>query len=238
MIGDADFPCVRNAARSLERHQPMSNLSWRIWTLLTVFCLIGCEFRWDSASRGDEDGGREASRSEDRDTSLSGKSGTSAQTGPRGGSLIEIGDDRAYHAEMTLDPATRDIRIYFYSASPGQAKIVSDLVFEIEHAGQLQVLSAEPRPQDGETREATSAFRIPGSSLPQEISAVDQLRGHFHITIDGADYSPRFPRTSSGDVPPHGVDHRLPSPTPGMNSAGSAAITGTITAATPAGSVG
>lgn len=120
------------------------------------------------------------------------QSSTDAQRSPHGGQLLEIGDTREFHAELVFDSTTRNITLYFYGAEIGTPHPASELIFEPEVGGNAVILAADPSPLDGESTETCSRYVVPGNSLPSEITATDQLEGHFHVTLNGTEYEKDF----------------------------------------------
>ena len=125
--------------------------------------------------------------------------------GVHGGLLIEFDEAHAHHAELVFDEETRDITLYFYGATIGEAHPASGLVFELDKDDDEFHLDHTASPLEGETAETASCFVIAGSTLPAEFSAGDTLHGHFHVTLDGQDFTGSF--TLNGDDHGEHDDH-------------------------------
>ena len=115
-----------------------------------------------------------------------------AEAGVHGGHILEIDDAHAHHAEMVFDTSTRDVTLYFYGGEIGVAKAASELTFEIEQDGKEVVLESKPSPLDGETEATCSRYVVAGTQFPESIKSEEQLDGHFHVTIDGKEFTGNF----------------------------------------------
>ena len=113
-------------------------------------------------------------------------------TGVHGGTIIEFDAAHAHHGEVVFDPQSRDITVYFYGSKIGEAHAASDVVFELEEGDDEIHLEVTPRPLEGETEETASCFVVSGSGLPEGTTSLDELHGHFHVTLDGEEYSGHF----------------------------------------------
>ena len=127
------------------------------------------------------------------------------EAGIHGGHIIEIGDTHGIHAEMAFDKESRNITLYFYGATIGEAKVASGLEFELGEGDSESSLEVSPSPLDGETAEMSSRFVISGMTLPKEITSEEQLNGHLHVTIDGQEYVASFHAHTHDDHAGH--DH-------------------------------
>lgn len=153
------------------------------------FLLAGCQ------DQGSESPAANAGTSAGSTSHSAEDHGHSGQEGKHGGTVIELDDAHRYHAELTLDAATRDVTLYFYGSEIGVAKAATGLEFELEKDGDELMVESKASPLDGETAEACSRFVVAGSALPESVKAVGDLEGHFHIIIDGKEYV--------GDLPGH-----------------------------------
>lgn len=126
-------------------------------------------------------------------------------SGVHGGHVLELDDAHGHHAEMVFDKETRDITIYFYGSEIGVAKPASELIFELNVAGDEQVLKAVRSPLEGESEESCSRFVVAGTQIPESITSEAQLDGHFHVTINGKEYVGEFHAHSHGNH--GGSDH-------------------------------
>ena len=114
------------------------------------------------------------------------------EAGLHGGHILEIDDAHAHHAELVFDNSTRDVTLYFYGGVVGVAKVATELEFEIEKDGKEVALESKASPLDGETEATCSRFIIAGSQFPEAIKSEEQLDGHFHVTIDGKEFTGSF----------------------------------------------
>ena len=115
-----------------------------------------------------------------------------AEAGVHGGHILEIDDAHAHHAEMVFDESSRDVTLYFYGGEVGVAKAASELTFEIERDGKEVVLESKASPLEGETEATCSRYVVAGTQLPEAIKSEEQLDGHFHVMIDGKEFTGAF----------------------------------------------
>ncbi len=107
---------------------------------------------------------------------------------------------------MVFDDSTRDVTLYFYGGKIGDAKAATSLEFEIEKDGVEVALESKASPLDGETDAACSRFVVSGSQFPEAIKSEEQLDGHFHVTIDGKEFTGSFhPHSHDEPVDGHGA---------------------------------
>lgn len=128
--------------------------------------------------------------------------------GKHGGTIIEFDAAHANHAEIVFDAETRGITMYFYGAEIGKAKAVSDVVFELEEGDDEVHLDVTASPLDGESEESSSCFIIAGDDIPEGTKSLNDLHGHFHVTIGDQDYKGNFGHDHSHEGHEHGdEDH-------------------------------
>lgn len=126
------------------------------------------------------------------DSSASGHSHAEGHAGAHGGEVIEFDAAHAHHAELVFDEQTRDLTLYFYGAEIGEAQPAEDLDFHLEGDGEEIHVDCTASPLDGETDETASRFVVAGSTLPEEVTSLHDLEGHFHVTMDGQDFVGSF----------------------------------------------
>ncbi len=147
--------------------------------LCSLLALVGCNTSEESESYED------APLSENTDHDHH------AHEGAHGGLVIEFDAAHAHHAELAFDEASRDITLYFYGATIGEAHSATGLVFELEEGDDELHLETAASPLEGETEETASRFTVAGSEVPENITG-DTLHGHFHVTLDGQDFKGSF----------------------------------------------
>jgi len=121
-----------------------------------------------------------------------------------GGQLLEFDPSHGHHAELVFNSDSREIILYFYGAQIGEAHPAEDLIFELEADGDEMQLNATASPMDGETEDSCSRFVIAGSELPEHITSAEMLDGHFHVLLDGGEFSGHFGHDEDHH---HGDDH-------------------------------
>ena len=128
--------------------------------------------------------------------------------GKHGGTIIEFDAAHANHAEIVFDSETRGITMYFYGAEIGRAKAVSDVVFELEEGDDEVHLDVTASPLEGESEESSSCFTIAGDDIPEGTKSLNDLHGHFHVTIGDQDYKGNFGHDHNHEGHEHGdEDH-------------------------------
>ncbi len=148
---------------------------WMTLTLCGLLAVCGCQ---QSEEYSDYE---KAPLSENTETGHS--------HGPaHGGTVIEFDAAHAHHAEAVFDEQSRNITLYFYGAEIGTAHPAEGLVVELEEGDDEIHLEAEAAPLEGETEETASCYVIDGSQIPEGITSLSQLHGHFHVTMDGNDF--------------------------------------------------
>ena len=165
-------------------------------TVCGLFTAIGCNSGGKFSDYGD------APLSNNTDTGHS-------HDAVHGGQLLEFDPAHAHHAELVFDAESRDITLYFYGAEIGVGHPAEDLVFELEEGEDELHLEAVAAPLDGETADSCSRFVIAGSEVPDNIISAEQLHGHFHVLLDGQEFTGHFGHEedhSHGEAEGHG-DH-------------------------------
>jgi len=131
--------------------------------------------------------------------------------GVYGGQIIEFDAAHAHHAELVFDDQTRDITLYFYGAEIGKAQAAEGLVFEVDKAdGDELHLDISAMPLEGETEDTASRFVVAGSELPPEITSAADLHCHFHVNLNGQEFTGHLAHDDHhgehGDHAEHGDD--------------------------------
>ena len=116
------------------------------------------------------------------------------ETGPHGGHVVAFAEDHSAHAEVTFDNETRTIMVYFFGHDFDEpmAVDIAEFEFELESGDDELELDATPKPGDGEAEGKSSAFEIAGSLVPESIDDIESLHAHFHVTIDGNEFTGRL----------------------------------------------
>jgi hypothetical protein len=109
--------------------------------------------------------------------------------GPHEGHIVELGGED-YHAELTLDAATRKLTVYLLQADmktplPVDAQNVQ-VRLKAGDATQEIVLAAQPQPNDGEGK--SSQFQQTEGELPAAIKDAEGLEGEVVVTFGGTQY--------------------------------------------------
>ena len=104
--------------------------------------------------------------------------------GPHGGHIVELAGDHSVHGEFVLDTEGKVARLYLYGEdlkTPVQATAVT---FHAEgDNGEEQEVTMEP----AGGAESASEFTASIDQLPS--GDIEQLFGHFHVTVDGKELS-------------------------------------------------
>lgn len=110
--------------------------------------------------------------------------------GPHGGHVIELTEDHSAHLEVTMGE-DRTITIYVLADDVETAipVAVGDVIFELEGEDDSEIeLELTPMPVEGEPEGTSSVFVVKADKVPEEITDIEKLHGHIHITIDGKEY--------------------------------------------------
>lgn len=166
---------------------------WMTLTLCSCLALAGCS-NDEFTEYGD------APKSENTETGHS-------HDAVHGGQLIEFDAAHAHHAELVFDAESRDITLYFYGAEVGEAHPASGLTIELEEGEDELELKNTASPLEGETEETASRFVVAGSEVPEDIKSIDDLMGHFHVTLDEQDFRGSFGSHDGHDHGEHGHEH-------------------------------
>ena len=127
--------------------------------------------------------------------------------GPHGGHVIELGEEE-YHAEMTFDEKTRDIKIYMYGSdhdmkdfSPIDAKEVK-LKLVVHEKPLVLTLKATPQKGDGEGK--SSLFTLDGKNVSESIHDEEDIVGKLSVTTGGKSYNGEIAHDHDHE---HGHEH-------------------------------
>jgi hypothetical protein len=109
--------------------------------------------------------------------------------GPHDGHIVELGGDD-YHAEITLDPASRKLTAYLLGSDlktplPTDAPSVS---VRLKVGEETQELTLSPQPQMGDGEGKASQFTMTEGTLPESIKDAEGLAGEVVVTIGGTQY--------------------------------------------------
>lgn len=100
--------------------------------------------------------------------------------GPHGGHVIELSDDHSVHGEFVVDNEAKVARLYLLGEDLKTPVKGTAVTFHAEgESGEEVEIAMQPA---GEA-ESASEFTAPLTELPS--SDIEQLFGHFHVTIDG-----------------------------------------------------
>jgi hypothetical protein len=102
------------------------------------------------------------------------------EEGPHGGHIVEFGGDHSVHGEFVLDGEGKVAHLYLYGEDLKTPVEATAVTFHAEgDKGEEQEVAMEPAGK----AEKASEFTAPLDQLPSQ--DVEQLFGHFHITVDG-----------------------------------------------------
>jgi hypothetical protein len=108
--------------------------------------------------------------------------------GPHDGHLVELGGED-YHAEVTLDAASRRLTVYILDAElkplPTDAQSVSVRLKLGDETKEI-TLPAQPQATDGEGK--SSQFAMTEGALPESIKDAEGLEGEVVVSIGGTQY--------------------------------------------------
>ncbi len=127
---------------------------------------------------------------------------------PHGGHLIEVGSHQ-FNVEVLFDAATKDLTLYVLDAHAENPLPVAkaDLLFELEHGTDEEVIDLTPVPQSGDPEGKASKFTASGNEHLKEVADIEGLHAHVHLTVDGKEYEGEL---SHGDEAGHEHDHDHP----------------------------
>ena len=107
--------------------------------------------------------------------------------GPHGGHVVELGGDHSVHGEFVIDTDAKLAHLYLYGEDLKTPVEATSVMFHTEgDNGEEQEVAMEPAGGG----EKASDFTISLDQLPS--SDVEQLFGHFHVTVDGKELSGDF----------------------------------------------
>lgn len=119
--------------------------------------------------------------------------------GPNGGHVVELSDDHTVHGEFIVDSEAKVARFYILGEdlkTPVEATAVT------MHAEGGEGEEAELTFEPAGGGEKASEFTLALDQLPS--SDIEQLFGHFHVTVDGKELAGDLTHDHDHD---HGHDH-------------------------------
>lgn len=119
--------------------------------------------------------------------------------GPNGGHVLELGE---YHAEISMDPASRKISVHLLDEAVKNAVAVDKGVMSVGLLvdGKETVFEMTAAPLDGEADGKCSRFELAGDKVPTALSDIEALAGSLMLKVGDKDL-----KTSLTDD--HGHDH-------------------------------
>lgn len=179
----------------------MNLKSFLVAVPLATLALIGCNSQPPAA--GTKSSARTPSKPNEDDHS-------DHSHGPHGGNVIDFGP---YHAELTVDPATKKATVYILDSSIKNAVpiAVEKLQLSIK-APQFQVdLAADPQP--GEPNGKASRF----SAVHENFSKKQDFEGTLSGVLDGKPYLGDFEGKDHKDGDKHGKHEAAPKTDDGLD---------------------
>lgn len=160
--------------------QTSRHRGWKLWLAGGIACglLFGCESGQETRTFTETD-----------DVTHADEDAHAHAHGPHEGHIIELGGED-YHAELTLDSASRKLTVYLLAADlktplPTDAASVS-VRLKVGEENQEIVLAAQPQPGDGEGK--ASQFTQQEGTLPESIQDAEGLLGEVVVSINGTQY--------------------------------------------------
>lgn len=100
--------------------------------------------------------------------------------GPHGGHIVELATDHSVHGEFIVDSEGQVAKFFLYGEDLKTPVEASAVTFHAEGENGEEV---EVAMQPAGGGEKASEFTAPLAELPS--SDIEQLFGHFHVTVDG-----------------------------------------------------
>lgn len=107
--------------------------------------------------------------------------------GPHDGHLIELGDE-AYHAELVMDSATRNVTVYLLGSDAATPHPVAEASLTLRLEG-AEPLTFTATPQDGDPEGQSSRFELAGDALPAAVKTEEDLHGEIALSVGGETFS-------------------------------------------------
>lgn len=107
------------------------------------------------------------------------------ETGPHGGSLVEIGEHE-HHAEVVIDHDAHKVLVYILGHDPATAEPIEAAELTLIHGEESYTLTAAPQESDPEGR--SSRFELENDELIHEILDAGELEGTLVVRIGEQTY--------------------------------------------------
>jgi hypothetical protein len=111
--------------------------------------------------------------------------------GPHGGHLVELGEEE-YHAEVVLNPKTKDVTVYILGSDPQKPAPIDakEVRLELTIDGKTGPHVARPSPQKEDHPGESSRFVLANDpDIKAKIDDEHELVGHVNVTVKGKSYS-------------------------------------------------
>ncbi len=111
--------------------------------------------------------------------------------GPHGGHLVELGQEE-YHAEVVLNPKTKDVTVYIRGSDPQKPAPIDakEVTLELTIDGKMAPHVAKPSPEREDPSGKSSRFVLANDpDIKAKIDDEHELVGHVNVTIKSKSYS-------------------------------------------------
>lgn len=125
-----------------------------------------------------------------------------ANTGPRGGAIIELGSEN-YHAELVDDTAANSVTIYLLGGDAKTAVAIpaEEITINIRHGEQAEQFKLKAMPTKDDPAGSSSRFGITDKHLTDDLHD-ETLKPQLVVEIDGKQYRGEIAHDHD-----HGHDH-------------------------------
>lgn len=154
-------------------------------TIALAFCFSGCK--------------PEPSVSHNEHSEHSEEAHAHPTEGPRGGSLIELGEEQ-YHAELVHDDEAKTVSIYLLDAAGKGAVAIADptIRLNVTHEGEAMQFELPASRQETDPEGKSSLFTSSDASLAEHLDHADDS-AQLVVTIEGTQFR--------GSLAAHSHDH-------------------------------
>ena len=168
----------------------MNRVAFLVVVLLTCVALVGCGGQKAKDAAKEKPADAKAAPAHDH-----------ASTGPHGGHVIVLGDEK-YHAELTHDEKAKTVTVYLLDGAVKNAVKADkpELTVTLFHAGKYEdhTLKAAGEP---------STFNIVSEELSGDLDAGDKVTGRLVVEIGGEKFTGKIELEAHGEggaADPHG----------------------------------